>query len=123
MKMTLNFPTISGADLYQNWEDNVYRVKRTNGAELGTISGKTFDGVTEKTGSCSEIVFHAPSEHKIDGEQFDLEMQIICTATSNTSDGTNNIGIVSFLFEHGEESDFLEKLTDDKVFEFTELED
>jgi carbonic anhydrase len=28
---------------------------------------------------------------------------------------------VSFLFEEGDESDFLKKLQDDKIFEFTEL--
>lgn len=51
-----------------------------------------------------EVHFHAPSEHKIEGHQFPLEMQII----HETSNG--GIAAVSILYEEGRHNKFIDSV-------------
>ena len=56
--------------------------------KIVTLDGSVFTG--------EEIVFHTPSEHKINGKTFDMEMQLIYYAKSN-GDIAKQV-ILSFLF-------------------------
>jgi carbonic anhydrase len=61
------------------------------------------------------ISFHAPSEHKINGHQFALEMQIrhsflSAPQTLNSNPANSSYAIISVLFDIGAESDFLSEV-------------
>ena len=61
------------------------------------------------------ISFHAPSEHKINGRQFALEMQLrhsllSAPQTLNSHSANSTYAVVSVLFDIGAESDFFSKV-------------
>lgn len=74
-----------------------YRVKS---GEIGTLQGRNADGFGPFAYTATEIRFHAPSEHTIDGLSFDLEMQIVHTSLYS-GNSSFPIAILSILFREG----------------------
>lgn len=68
---------------------NAIRILHSNLGKVVTLDGSVYIG--------EEIVFHTPSEHKINGKTFDMEMQIIFYGQSK-GDIAKQV-ILSFLFE------------------------
>ena len=48
--------------------------------------------------SCSEFHFHAPSEHTVDGKEYDLEMHIVCSMDSDNGSGRNK-AVLAYFFK------------------------
>jgi carbonic anhydrase len=78
------------------------RVKHPNFGKIVTIDGAVY--------VAQEIVFHTPSEHQIDGNYFDMEMQVIHYGKS-IGDTIKQV-VLSFLFraKPGIFNKFIEKL-------------
>lgn len=68
---------------------NAIRILHSNFGKVVTLDGSVFIG--------EEIVFHTPSEHKIGGKSFDVEMQVIFYGHSK-GDIAKQV-VLSFLFE------------------------
>ena len=51
----------------------------------------------------AQFHFHAPSEHRIDGHSFPMELHIV------HKDDAGNIAVIGLLFEEGKENSFLER--------------
>jgi len=84
------------------YEKNAIRIFHPNMGKIVNVDGSVY--VAE------EIVFHTPSEHTIDGKQFDLEMQVIHYGRSK-GDISNQI-VLSVLFKTspGKYNKFLDKI-------------
>jgi carbonic anhydrase len=84
------------------YEKNAIRIFHPNMGKTVTVDGAVY--VAE------EIVFHSPSEHTIDGKQFDLEMQVIHYGRSK-GDIANQV-VLSILFKNspGRYNKFLDKI-------------
>jgi carbonic anhydrase len=83
-------------------EKNAIRIFHPNMGKIVMVDGSVF--VAE------EIVFHTPSEHIIDGKQYDLEMQVIHYGRSK-GDISNQV-VLSILFKNtpGKYNKFLDKI-------------
>jgi len=68
---------------------NALRILHTNFGSVRTLDGSFYVG--------EEIVFHTPSEHKIDGKAFDMEMQVIFYGRTK-GDIAKQV-VLSFLFK------------------------
>jgi len=68
---------------------NALRILHSNLGKIVTLDGSVYIG--------EEIVFHTPSEHKINGKAFDMEMQVIFYGRSK-GDIAKQV-VLSFLFE------------------------
>jgi carbonic anhydrase len=71
----------AGDDFEDSWDNGLYTVRRRNSETFGTMTAKLAgetDSNTEKAFHCEKADFHAPSEHTLDGDQFDLEVQFQC---------------------------------------------
>ena len=81
---------------------NALRIFHPNMGKITTLDGSVY--------IAEEIVFHTPSEHKINGEQFDMEMQII--HYGRTKGDISKQVILSFLFKKkpGWGNKFIEKI-------------
>lgn len=84
------------------YEKNAIRIFHPNMGKIVAIDGSVY--VAE------EIVFHTPSEHKINGQQVDMEMQVIHYGRSK-GDIANQI-VLSILFKSspGHYNKFLDKI-------------
>lgn len=84
------------------YEKGAIRIFHPNMGKIVGIDGSVY--VAE------EIVFHTPSEHKINGQQFDLEMQVIHYGRSK-GDIANQV-VLSILFKNspGHYNKFLDKI-------------
>ncbi len=84
------------------FENGALRIKAPSFGKIVTLDG----GVYQAT----EILFNTPSGHKINGESFDMEMQVVHTGISK-GDIAKSV-ILSFLFKKkaGASNKFLEKL-------------
>ena len=71
------------------YEDWALRMKHESFGRLVTLDGAIY--------SANEIIFHTPSDHKIDGKIYDMEMQIIHKGQTEGDIGKQVI--LSFLFE------------------------
>lgn len=71
------------------FHENLIRIFHTNFGRIVTPDGALYQG--------QEIVFHSPSDHTIDGQQFDLEMQVIMSGQTK-GDIAKQV-ILSFLFK------------------------
>jgi len=74
-----------------NYEENLIQLK-SNSIGFGHVI--TLDGQIYKA---EKIIFHTPSDHTIDGKQFDLEMQIIHNGI--TQENITKHIVVSILFQ------------------------
>jgi carbonic anhydrase len=81
---------------------NLLKLKYPNMGNVITLKGSNF--------IAQEILFHTPSEHTINGQQFEMEMQIIHKASSIKEKGKQVV--LSFLFKAypGAINKFIEKL-------------
>lgn len=79
----------SDQDLKIMLENNVLKIKNKFFGKVVTLDGSVY--------AAEEIVFHTPSEHKINGKQYDMEMQVIHTGQTK-GDIAKHV-VVSFLFE------------------------
>jgi carbonic anhydrase len=73
----------------------------------------TAEGDGPFTFNAKTMSFHAPSEHTIEGEHFDLELQIFHRLSTNES-YPRNTAIVSALFREGEPNEFLDGIVTDR---------
>ena len=114
--LMINYKRLS---LYQAQFDDVsFRLKS---GELGTLQAKNAEGYGPFVYTATEIRFHAPSEHTVNGMSFDLEMQIVHSSLSagNTS---FPMAIVSVLFREGAYNPLLSGLYDqDEGFDLHRL--
>ena len=83
-------------------ENNTLKIKHKSFGKIVTMEGGVY--------VAKEIVFHTPSEHRIKGKQYDMEMQIIHTGETK-GDIAKHV-ILSFLFEKnpGNYNKFLDDL-------------
>lgn len=91
-----------GKKINIRYEKNAIRIFHPNMGKIVAIDGSVY--VAE------EIVFHTPSEHKINGKQFDMEMQVIHYGRSK-GDIANQV-VLSILFQNspGHYNKFLDKI-------------
>lgn len=84
------------------YEKEALRIKHPNFGKIVTLDGAVY--------YAQEIVFHTPSEHTINGKQFDMEMQVIHYGKS-VGDTLKSV-ILSFLFKAkpGSFNKFIDKL-------------
>lgn len=84
------------------YDDFALRIYSNNFGKLVTVNGNVY--------KANQIVFHTPSEHTINSQRFDLEMQVIHQGVSKGDYGKK--AILSFLFKAkpGVYNKFLEKL-------------
>lgn len=66
---------------------------------IGTLYATDVDGILYGY-SCKYMQFHAPSEHKIEGDSFDAETQIVCPIMGSFKASKRSIAIVSILWNH-----------------------
>ena len=69
----------------------------------------TVQGDGPFTFSSKTLHFHAPSEHTLEGEHFDLEMHIVHTLGVNES-YNNNLAVLAVLFRIGEPNVFIDSI-------------
>ena len=96
-RVDLDYKTL---DVQGGFTDHNYQISD----DWGSITFKQ-NGV-EVTASSPQFHFHAPSEHEIDGESYDLELHIV----NASEDGS--LYVVGIIFEEGEENDFLQDVID-----------
>jgi carbonic anhydrase len=60
----------------------------------------------------SHINFHAPSEHTVNGDHYDLELQAYNTISGGSGDFYRSNAVVSILFEEGDENPWLKDVID-----------
>lgn len=91
----------TGAQTIQN-TGNMIRIQSNLGyIEVGDINGR-------RNFNVKFIEFHTPSEHKIGGTFFPIEMQIICNIEDKYWElDKPNMAIVSVIIQKGKESYFL----------------
>jgi carbonic anhydrase len=84
------------------YEKNAIRIFHPNMGKIVNIDGSVYNA--------EEIVFHTPSEHTIDGKQFELEMQVIHYGQSKGA--ISNQIVLSVLFKNspGKFNKFLDKI-------------
>lgn len=71
-----NYQNISKNFLEAYYETNLFKVRSEEGHSFGTL--KDVDGTLYEA---YEIHFHTPGEHKVNGLQIDMEVQVIHRAT------------------------------------------
>jgi hypothetical protein len=86
-----NYQNISKDHLEAYYETNLFKVRTEEGYSFGTL--KDVDGTLYQA---YEIHFHTPGEHKINGLQIDMEIQVIHKATEGNM---KNQAILSFLYK------------------------
>lgn len=91
-----------------DFDDTGFRLKS---GELGTLQAKNAEGYGPFVYTATEIRFHSPSEHTINGMSFDLEMQIMHSQLSG-GNTTFPIAVVSVLFREGAYNPLLAGLYD-----------
>jgi carbonic anhydrase len=96
--------------------------------DVGDMTVKTVEGDGPFTFTSNYFLFHAPSEHTIEGQHYDLEMHIV-HKLSQTESYPRNQSILSVLFMRGEVNDFLDQIINDRgsidlahLFEATSLD-
>jgi len=91
-----------GKKISIRYEKKALRIFHPNMGKIVALDGSVY--VAE------EILFHTPSEHKINGEQFDIEMQVIHYGRTK-GDIANQI-VLSILFKNspGHYNKFLDKI-------------
>lgn len=99
------------------------------GEIVGDMTAVTVDGDGPFVYASEQIHFHSPSEHTLEGEHFDLEMQIKHKLGVNESYGHNQ-AVLSVLFKVGEPNLFLDSIVQEKftvdldlLFETDTIED
>ena len=88
------------------FKNYVYRINATNG-NLGQIyATESFINGPQILWNVTQIRFHYPSEHTINGDSFALEMQIVLNDTfSRATWCTNHTGALSLFFNVGDTQD------------------
>jgi carbonic anhydrase len=91
-----------GENIKIRYDRNAIRILHPNLGKIITEDGALYQG--------EEIIFHTPSEHTINGEQFDMEMQIVHYGRSKGDIAKQ--AILSFLFKKkpGVYNKFIDKL-------------
>lgn len=91
-----------GKKITIRYEKNALRIFHPNMGKIVALDGSVY--------IAEEIVFHTPSEHKINGEQFDMEMQVI--HYGRTKGDIANQVVLSVLFRNspGHYNKFLDKI-------------
>jgi carbonic anhydrase len=99
---TIDGSLIAGEYIKIRYDGNAIRIHHPNLGKIVALDGGVFQA--------EEIVFHTPSEHQINGEKFDMEMQVIHYGKSK-GDIAKQI-ILSFLFKArpGVYNKFIDKL-------------
>ena len=84
--------------------DSMYKVTGLNGTlEIPATSSQTI------TYTLSELQIHSPSEHTIEGQRYDMEIQLIHAPPAHSSIGVNTT-ILSLLLEEGEHNPMLDAI-------------
>jgi hypothetical protein len=86
-----NYQNVSKDHLEAYYETNLFKVRTEEGFNFGTL--KDVDGTLYEA---YEIHFHTPGEHKINGLQIDMEVQVIHRAIEGNM---KNQAILSFLYK------------------------
>jgi carbonic anhydrase len=76
VKLTLD--DSSNAETILSSDGNVYEITRTNKNAWGTLIAYTPETLQQTTYNCNALYFHAPSEHKIEDDFYDMEVQLKC---------------------------------------------
>ena len=102
------FPSYSSFQPTYHFTSTDYRIL----GSFGQLSLQSVDSASTEIFTADFISFHAPSEHRIQGHQFALEMQIRHSFVSapqglNSREANSSYAIVSVLYDLGAENDFL----------------
>jgi carbonic anhydrase len=88
-------------------------VSLASGTPFGSINAFKVGEKTSTTFThCSQFHFHAPSEHTVDGEMYDLEMHTVCYYEGGSGTGERNYAVLGFMFEEGDENEFIKNVID-----------
>jgi carbonic anhydrase len=101
--LTLNYAAVNSTDYTGGFMGNSYYVLGLN----GSITGKSPSGEHEVSYDAKQLHFHSPSEHKVEGEFFDLELVIIHKEQA-ASNVTQPIGAIVVFFREGRSNLFLQ---------------
>ena len=91
-----------GQNIKFRYIQHALRIYHPNMGRVVTIDGSSY--------TAQEISFHTPSEHTINGERFDMEMQVVHTGTTQGDIAKNVILSVLFKKKAGNYNKFLDKL-------------
>jgi carbonic anhydrase len=94
------------SELTKSSLNGVYTVSRSSA--IGVMTANLPGTTTSVQWTCTSFVFHAPSEHELDGDSFDLEMQAWCTSSTSTSGG--NVAAFAWLYDEGTTDQWIEDL-------------
>jgi carbonic anhydrase len=127
-KIVTSFAGFSGTNFKGGLDDDdnsEYEVKRADKAYFGSVTCYQPGTLLSATYSCDKIYFHAPAEHTVDGDRYDLEMVIDCdlntSGVSGTSSYQKNLQL-SILFDSGSSDDFLAGIIGASAADFSDLD-
>lgn len=92
----------AGKRIRITYSNNALRIHHNNMGKVITIDGGVY--------IAEEIVFHTPSEHSINGERFDMEMQVIHKGKSKESIAKHIVLSILFKNKPGVHNKFIDKL-------------
>lgn len=95
-----------------NFSGNIDKIKNLGHTiQLDFEPGNTIN-IDNKVFEFSQLHFHTPSEHLIDGMTYPMEMHVVNTLISQKEGDTPEYLVIAYLFKMGEEQPFIKDFID-----------